>query len=232
MGVNGESEMVNRGSVAVAPARAADLCPLSITRSPVIKQLGLVDYLPTYEAMRRFSAERDEGSADEIWTLQHPPVFTVGLAGRAEHLPRSGDIPIEQIDRGGQITYHGPGQAIVYLLLDLSRRDLKVRQLVQLAEQAAIDLLADFNIGAQRVVGAPGVYVAGAKIAALGLRIRKGCCYHGISLNVDMDLAPFSAIDPCGFPGLRVTQARDLGITAGTAEIGERLAAKVIQHLQ
>ena len=232
MGVNGESEMVNRGSVAVAPARAADLCQLPITRSPVIKQLGLVDYLPTYEAMRRFSAERDEGSADEIWTLQHPPVFTVGLAGRAEHLPRSGDIPIEQIDRGGQITYHGPGQAIVYLLLDLSRRDLKVRQLVQLAEQAAIDLLADFNIGAQRVVGAPGVYVAGAKIAALGLRIRKGCCYHGISLNVDMDLAPFSAIDPCGFPGLRVTQARDLGITAGTAEIGERLAAKVIQHLQ
>lgn len=232
MGVNGESEMVNRGSVAVAPARAADLCPLSITHSPVIKQLGLVDYLPTYEAMRRFSAERDEGSADEIWTLQHPPVFTVGLAGRAEHLPRSGDIPIEHIDRGGQITYHGPGQAIVYLLLDLSRRDLKVRQLVQLAEQAAIDLLADFNIGAQRVVGAPGVYVAGEKIAALGLRIRKGCCYHGISLNVDMDLAPFSAIDPCGFPGLRVTQARDLGITAGTAEIGERLAAKVIQHLQ
>ena len=232
MGVNGESEMVNRGSVAVAPARAADLCPLPITRSPVIKQLGLVDYLPTYEAMRRFSAERDEGSADEIWTLQHPPVFTVGLAGRAEHLPRSGDIPIEHIDRGGQSTYHGPGQAIVYLLLDLSRRDLKVRQLVQLAEQAAIDLLADFNIGAQRVVGAPGVYVAGAKIAALGLRIRKGCCYHGISLNVDMDLAPFSAIDPCGFPGLRVTQARDLGITAGTAKIGERLAAKVIQHLQ
>ncbi len=232
MGVNGESEMVNRGSVAVAPARAADRCPLPIAHSPVIKQLGLVDYLQTYEAMRRFSAERDEGSADEIWTLQHPPVFTVGLAGRAEHLPRSGDIPIEHIDRGGQITYHGPGQAIVYLLLDLSRRDLKVRQLVQLAEQAAIDLLADFNIGAQRVVGAPGVYVAGAKIAALGLRIRKGCCYHGISLNVDMDLAPFSAIDPCGFPGLRVTQARDLGITAGTAEIGERLAAKVIQHLQ
>lgn len=224
--------MVNRGSVAVAPARAADHCPLPIAHCPVIKQLGLVNYQPTYEAMRRFSAERDEGSVDEIWTLQHPPVFTVGLAGRAMHLPRSGDIPIEHIDRGGQITYHGPGQAIVYLLLDLSRRDLKVRQLVQLVEQAAIDLLADFNISAERVVGAPGVYVAGAKIAALGLRIRKGCCYHGISLNVDMDLTPFSAIDPCGFPGLRVTQARDLGITAGTAEIGERLAAKVIQHLQ
>ncbi len=216
----------------MAPARPADHSPLPIAYSPVIKQLGLVDYLPTYEAMRRFTAERDEGSADEIWTLQHPPVFTVGLAGRAEHLPRSGDIPIEHIDRGGQITYHGPGQAIVYLLLDLSRRDLKVRQLVQLVEQAAIDLLADFNISAERVAGAPGVYVAGAKIAALGLRIRKGCCYHGISLNVDMDLAPFSAIDPCGFPGLRVTQARDLGIAAGTAEIGERLAAKVIQHLQ
>ncbi len=214
------------------PARPADHSPLPIAHSPVIKQLGLVNYLSAYEAMRRFTAERDEGSADEIWTLQHPPVFTVGLAGRAEHLPRSGDIPIEHIDRGGQITYHGPGQAIVYLLLDLSRRDLKVRQLVHLAEQAAIDLLADFNIDAERVVGAPGVYVAGAKIAALGLRIRKGCCYHGISLNVDMDLTPFSAIDPCGFPGLRVTQARDLGITAGTAEIGERLAEKVIQHLQ
>jgi len=214
------------------PARPADPSPFPVHHSPIIKQLGLVDYLPTYEAMRRFTAERTTASADEIWTLQHRPVYTNGLAGRAEHFPRSGAIAVEATDRGGQITYHGPGQAIVYLLLDLSRRDLKVRQLVQLVEQAAIDLLADFNISAERVVGAPGVYVAGAKIAALGLRIRKGCCYHGISLNVDMDLTPFSAIDPCGFPGLRVTQARDLGITAGTAEIGERLAAKVIQHLQ
>jgi lipoyl(octanoyl) transferase len=188
-------------------------------------------YLPAYEAMRRFTAERDGGTADEIWVLQHPPVYTVGLAGRAEHLPRSGDIAVEHIDRGGQITYHGPGQSIVYLLLDLSRRDLKVRKLVNLAEQAVIDLLADYNAGAVRVVGAPGVYVGGAKIAALGLRVRKGCCYHGISLNVDMDLAPFSAIDPCGFPGLRVTQARELGIAAGPDELGERLAAKVIQLL-
>lgn len=198
----------------------------------IVKPLGLVDYLPAYEAMRRFTSERDGATADEIWTLQHRPVYTVGLAGRAEHFPRSGNIPIEHIDRGGQITYHGPGQAVVYLLLDLSRRNLKVRRLVHLAEQAVIDVLADFDVNAARVVGAPGVYVEGAKVAALGLRVRKGCCYHGISLNVDMDLAPFSAIDPCGFPGLRVTQTRDLGMVAGTREMGERLAAKVIQHLQ
>jgi lipoyl(octanoyl) transferase len=196
-----------------------------------VRHMGLVAYLPAYEAMRRFTAERDTASTDEIWTLQHPPVYTVGLAGRPEHLPRSGDIAIEHVDRGGQITYHGPGQAIVYLLLDLSRRDLKVRRLVQLAEQAVIDLLADYNVGASRVVGAPGVYVGGAKIAALGLRVRKGCCYHGISLNADMDLSPFDAIDPCGYPGLRVTQTRDLGVAESPTTLGERLAAKVIQHL-
>ena len=204
----------------------------TVAQAPFIRQLGLADYEPAYEAMRRFTAGRNAGTPDEIWTLQHPPVYTVGLAGRPEHFPRSGDIPVAHIDRGGQITYHGPGQAIAYLLLDLARRDLKVRQLVQLAEQAVIDLLADFDVAATRVVGAPGVYVDGAKVAALGLRVRKGCCYHGISLNVDMDLAPFSAIDPCGFPGLRVTQTRDLGICAGPAEMGERLASKVIQHLQ
>ena len=202
--------------------------------SPIlVKRLGRVEYAPTLQAMQQFTTDRNDDTADELWLLEHPPVYTLGLAGKDEHLPRvDNGVPVVRIDRGGQITYHGPGQAIVYLLLDLSRRDLKVRQLVQLVEQAAIDLLADFNISAERVVGAPGVYVAGAKIAALGLRIRKGCCYHGISLNVDMDLAPFSAIDPCGFPGLRVTQARDLGIAAGTAEIGERLAEKVIKHLQ
>ncbi len=215
----------------VQPATAA--VTAAATAAPVVvKHLGLAAYLPAYEAMRRFTAERDAGTADEIWTLQHPPVYTVGLAGRDQHLPRSGDIAVEHIDRGGQITYHGPGQAIVYLLLDLSRRALRVRQLVSLAEQAVIDTLADQNVGATRVLGAPGVYVDGAKIAALGLRVRKGCCYHGIALNVDMDLSPFSVIDPCGFRGLRVTQARDLGVSAGTAEMGERLAAKVIQLLQ
>lgn len=214
-------------TTAAAAVRSVGVKPV------VVKNMGLTDYLPAYEAMRRFTAGRDAGTADEIWVLQHPPVYTVGLAGRDEHLPRpGGGIAVEHIDRGGQITYHGPGQAVVYLLLDLSRRDLKVRRLVQLAEQAVIDLLADYNVAAARVVGAPGVYVGGAKIAALGLRVRKGCCYHGISLNVDMDLSPFSAIDPCGFPGLRVTQARDTGISATTAELGERLAAKVIQLLQ
>ena len=230
--MNGESEMVNRGPVAAPLASPVGHSPFPISHSPAVKALGLVDYLPIYETMRRFTSERDATSADEIWTLQHQPVYTVGLAGRAEHFPRSGSIPVEHIDRGGQITYHGPGQAIVYLLLDLSRRELKVRQLVHLAEQAVIDLLAGYHVSAARVVGAPGVYVGGAKVAALGLRVRKGCCYHGISLNVDMDLAPFSVIDPCGFPGLRVTQTRDLGIAAGTDALGERLAAKMIQHLR
>jgi lipoyl(octanoyl) transferase len=226
--------MVNHGPTAAPLAVPADHSPIPIARSPLVKNLGLANYLPTYEAMRRFTAARDAATTDEIWTLQHPPVYTVGLAGRAEHLPRpgsSGTIAVEHIDRGGQITYHGPGQAVVYLLLDLSRRNLKVRALVNLAEQAVMDVLADYNVEAARVVGAPGVYVGGAKVAALGLRVRKGCCYHGISLNVDMDLSPFFAIDPCGFPGLRVTQTRDLGIAAGTAEMGERLAAKVIQLL-
>ena len=234
--VNGESEMVNRASQAAPMAGRADHSPLPISHSPVdspvVKQLGLVDYLPTYEAMRRFTAARTTASADEIWTLQHRPVYTTGLAGRAEHFPRSGAIAVEATDRGGQITYHGPGQAIVYLLLDLARREIKVRQLVQLAEQAVIDLLADHQIAAARVTGAPGVYVGGAKVAALGLRVRKGCCYHGIALNVDMDLTPFDAIDPCGFPGLRVTQTRDLGISANTDVLGERLAAKVVELLR
>lgn len=217
-------------------ADRADHSPLPISHSPIdspiIKQLGLVDYLPTYEAMRRFTTERSATSADEIWTLQHRPVYTTGLAGRAEHSPRSGTIALEATDRGGQITYHGPGQAVVYLLLDLSRRGLKVRQLVHLAEQAVIDLLADHQIAAARVTGAPGVYVGGAKVAALGLRVRKGCCYHGIALNVDMDLSPFGAIDPCGFPGLRVTQTRDLGIRTNTDALAERLAAKTVELLK
>lgn len=224
--------MLNREPTGAPISRLAAHSPLPAAHSPVVKRLGLVDYTPTYEAMRRFTADRNAASADEIWSLQHRPVYTAGLTGRVEHFPRSGDIAVERTDRGGQITYHGPGQAVLYLLLDLWRRELKVRHLVHLAEQAVIDLLAENKLGATRVAGAPGVYVCGAKVAALGLRVRKGCCYHGIALNVDMNLAPFAAIDPCGFPGLRVTQVRDLGISASTDALGERLAAKVIQLLE
>jgi lipoyl(octanoyl) transferase len=197
----------------------------------VIKHLGLAEYQPTYAAMRQFTASRRAGTADELWVVQHPPVYTVGLAGRPEHLPRSSGIPVERIDRGGQITYHGPGQAVVYALLDLKRLELEIRRLVNLIEQSVIDLLAEYNVQAQRKTAAPGVYVNGAKVAALGLRVRNGCCYHGVALNADMDLAPFKAIDPCGFPGLAVTQTRDLGIDAGVDELGEKLAVKLTRLL-
>lgn len=196
----------------------------------LIKRLGLIEYRPTYAAMRQFTTSRLAGTTDEIWILQHPPVYTVGLAGRPEHLPRTSAIPVERIDRGGQITYHGPGQSVVYTLLDLKRLNLKIRQLVNLIEQAVVDLLAEYNVEAQRKSAAPGVYVGGAKVAALGLRIRNGCCYHGVALNADMDLTPFQAIDPCGYPGLRVTQTRDLGIQASADELGEQLAGRLI-HL-
>jgi lipoyl(octanoyl) transferase len=177
--------------------------------------------------MQRFTATRGATTVDELWTLTHPPIYTVGAAGRPEHLPRYGDVPVARIDRGGQITYHGPGQAVVYALLDLTRRGMKVRTLVQLLEQAVIELLGEYHVAAARARGAPGVYVAGAKIAALGLRVRRGCSYHGVALNVDMDLGPFAAIDPCGHPGLAVTQMRTLGIAVETQEIGARLAAHI-----
>lgn len=177
--------------------------------------------------MQRFTAERAADTADEIWLLQHPPVFTLGLAGKPEHLRREIGVPLVHVDRGGQITYHGPGQIVAYLLLDLNRRRLKVRELVQAMEQAIIDLLADHAIEATRRAGAPGVYVAGAKIAALGLRVRHGCTYHGLSLNVAMDLAPFAAINPCGYSDLPVTQLRDLGVMESPDAAGERL----LRHL-
>jgi len=171
-----------------------------------VRQLGLTDYEPCWRAMQRFTAERTAETADEIWLCQHPPVFTQGMAGKPEHLLRDIGVPVVKIDRGGQITYHGPGQLVGYLLLDLKRRDIKVRDLVTRIEQTLIDLLADSNIAAERLPGAPGVYVQGAKIAALGLRIRHACSYHGFSLNVDMDLSPFAAINPCGYASMPVTQ--------------------------
>jgi len=193
----------------------------------IVRRLGLAEYVPTYQAMRRFTEDRNATTPDELWVLEHPPVYTVGIAGRAEHFPRSGEVPIERIDRGGQITYHGPGQAIVYALVDLARRGLTVRGMVSLIEQAVIEVLGAHGVEARRRKGAPGVYVDGAKIAALGLRVRRGCCYHGVALNVDMDLAPFSAIDPCGYPGLAVTQTRAHGVVAGAEGMGDELARRV-----
>jgi lipoyl(octanoyl) transferase len=198
-----------------------------------VQYLGLLEYEPTWRAMQKFTAERHAGTRDEIWLLQHPPVYTLGIAGRPQHLPRiDNGIPVVRTDRGGQITYHGPGQLVAYLLLDMRRLHLNVRSLVRRMEQAVIDLLAEHGVAARGREDAPGVYVAAAKIAALGLRIRSGCCYHGIALNVDMDLAPFRAIDPCGYPGLDVTQMRDLGFTEAVERTGARLAQSLIRNLQ
>ena len=196
-----------------------------------IRRLGLVEFLPTYAAMRQFTSSRRQDTPDELWLLQHPPVYTAGLACRPGHLPRGSGIALERIDRGGQITYHGPGQVVMYTLLDLARRNLKIRAFVGLLERAVIDTLAQYHVAAQRKDGAPGIYVNGAKVAALGLRVRSTGCYHGVALNVDMDLGPFLAIDPCGYPGLAVTQTRDLGIKASADELGDRLAAELTRLL-
>lgn len=196
-----------------------------------IKHLGLVPYEPTWVAMRLFTDSRGPETPDELWLVEHPPVYTQGQAGKPEHLLQATDIPVMNIDRGGQITYHGPGQAVVYVLVDLHRRGLRVRELVHLMEQALIDTLAEYHVLAVRKAGAPGVYVGEAKIAALGLRVRKGCSYHGLALNVDMDLTPFSAINPCGYPGLKTIQLTDLGIQETVAGAGEHLLAHLIRLL-
>ena len=183
--------------------------------------------------MQTFTRNRDSNTRDELWLLEHPPVYTAGIAAKTEHWPRvDNNIPVVRIDRGGQITYHGPGQLVAYLLLDLRRRNLSVRPLVRRMEQAVVDLLSGYGITAHGRPDAPGVYVGAAKIAALGLRIRNGCCYHGLALNIDVDLAPFSAINPCGYPGLEVTRTRDLGITDSRAQIGERLLHCLLEKLQ
>lgn len=197
----------------------------------LIRHLGRVDYTPTWHAMQDFTARREAATPDELWLLQHPPVYTLGQAGKPEHLLHRTDIPLVKIDRGGQITYHGPGQVVAYLLVDLKRRGLGVRELVSRMEQAVIDLLAEHGISAERKADAPGVYVNGAKIAALGLRIKHGCSYHGVALNADMDLTPFSHINPCGYQGMAVTQTRDVGIAATPAELAETLAAHLTRHL-
>lgn len=191
-----------------------------------IHNLGLRPYQEIWDAMRACTAARDADSADQIWLVQHPPVYTQGQAGKPEHLLAQGDIPVIQIDRGGQITYHGPGQTVMYLLLDLRRAGIGIRALVSLIEESVIGYLQELGIRAQSRIDAPGVYVDGKKIASLGLRVRGGCTYHGVALNVDMDLEPFSRINPCGLVGMQMTQLRDLGVALDADAAGTALAAR------
>ena len=202
-----------------------------------IVRMGLSPYESTLQAMRGFTAQRGPDTPDELWLLEHPPVYTLGLAADPKHGPEAGGgIPVLQVERGGEITYHGPGQVVLYTLVDLARRGIKVKQFVAMLEQSVIDLLGS-RAGsgverAQRVAGAPGIYVGGAKVAALGIRVSRGCAFHGLALNVDMDLTPFSAIDPCGFPGMQVTQTRDLGMKENKDTLGKNLAGILIGKLE
>ena len=195
------------------------------------RELGRADYEPTWLAMKRFTDGRGPHTPDEVWLVQHPPVFTQGQAGKAEHLLLPGDIPVVKSDRGGQVTYHGPGQLVAYLLLDVRRLGFGVRELVSRMERCLIDLLASYGVSAAAKADAPGVYVDGAKIASLGLRIRNGCSFHGLALNVDMDLEPFRRINPCGYAGLAMTQLRDHAGPIEFAEVGARLRSQLVKHL-
>ena len=196
-----------------------------------LRQLGRADYETTWQAMQAFTLSRTPQTPDEVWLTEHAPVYTLGLNRRDVRLPTRQDIPLIMVDRGGKITYHGPGQVVVYLLLDLKRNGWNVRQLVSAMENAIIALLAGFDITAIARADAPGVYVGGRKIASLGLRLKNGCSYHGLAFNVDMDLSPFLAIDPCGYQGLQVTQLRDLGIQLPQDEIADRLLRHIMQQL-
>lgn len=195
----------------------------------LIRDLGHCDYLKTWQQMQQFSAQRQADTPDELWLVEHPPVFTLGLAGRREHLLNPGDIPVIQVDRGGQVTYHGPGQIMVYVLLDLKRRKLGVRALVSLLEHCVITFLASQQISAYARAEAPGVYVDGAKIAALGLRIRHQRTYHGLAFNLDPDLTAFTRINPCGHPGLQTTSAAQLGLDLNFTDTAHALA-ELLQH--
>lgn len=203
--------------------------------APLLRQLGLCDYREVWEAMQAFTQERDADTPDELWLLQHHPVFTQGQAGKAEHILDPHDVPVVQSDRGGQVTYHGPGQLVIYFLLDVRRRGLGVRALVDMIEQSVLEVLTDYGLTGELRPKAPGVYVQGRKIAALGLRIRKGCSFHGLSFNIDMDLAPFSWINPCGYQGLEATQLADLlgrrGDPALFSEASARLTAALLARL-
>ena len=184
-----------------------------------VRSLGRVDYASSYEEQRSFTLARNETTGDQLWCLEHPPVYTLGLAGKPEHILNPGNIAVHRTDRGGQVTYHGPGQLVLYPLLDLKRKGISIRQYVNLLEQSIIDLLDRYGLVAVRREGAPGVYVVNSKIAALGIRVRNGCCYHGLALNVDLDLAPFAGINPCGYAGMEVTRLKDLGIDLSVEQV-------------
>lgn len=196
-----------------------------------VRRPGLVDYRVAFDDMVRFTMERDPGTPDELWLLQHPPVFTLGMNADPAHVLDAGDIPVVRVDRGGQVTYHGPGQVVAYVLLDLGRRHLGVRALVSLLEDVVVATLARYDIRAASRPAAPGVYVDGAKIASLGLRVRRGASYHGLALNVDMDLAPFARINPCGYPGIEVTQVAALGGPADPDQVSRDLEEELLARL-
>lgn len=203
----------------------------SLSQIPVIRNLGRTEFESTWRAMQDFTTNRNAETPDEIWLTEHSPVYTLGLNHKDVRMPSRGDIPLVNTDRGGKITYHGPGQTIIYLLIDLKRKGINVRQLVSAMENSVVALLAEANIDAASRADAPGVYVQDRKIASVGLRLKKECCYHGISLNVDMDLAPFSAIDPCGYRGLEVTQLKDLGVHLTQAEAATKLLKYLTKEL-
>ena len=198
---------------------------------PVIRHLGQVEYEPTWRAMEKFTLERGPDTPDEIWFLEHPPVFTLGLAGKMEHVLAPGGIPVIHIDRGGQVTYHGPGQLVVYPLIDLRRQKLGVRELVEALENSVIDTLTAYGIHAKGRRDAPGVYVDARKVCSIGIRVRRGCSYHGIAFNVAMDLSPFHRINPCGYAGLEMTQVSDLGGPASVRRVAADLTPALLEHL-
>jgi len=197
----------------------------------LVRDLGRREYVKVWKAMQTFTDERTADSIDELWLVEHPPVYTLGLNGKSDHLLDPGDVPVVAVDRGGQVTYHGPGQVVAYALLDLRRLGMGPRQLVMALERAVIDLLAEYGVAGVGRRDAPGVYVNGAKIAALGLRVRRGCCYHGLSFNVAMDLEPFARINPCGYPGLAVTQLGDLAEVREAVGLSRRLVDKLAGRL-
>ena len=205
---------------------------LPATSLIVVRTLGLHEYEPLWRGMQQFTDSRSQQTPDEIWFTEHPPVFTLGLNADRDHLLTPGDIPVMQVDRGGQVTYHGPGQLMIYPLINLKRAGLGVRDLVTALEQAIVDLVAEHGIEAASRKDAPGVYVDGRKIASIGLRVRRGASYHGMALNIDVDLEPFSRINPCGFSDLEVTDLRALGIGAAPSEIQARVQAHLLKHLR
>ncbi|TYC59458.1 lipoyl(octanoyl) transferase LipB [Marinobacter sp. BW6] len=197
----------------------------------IVRSLGEQSYLETWEAMKSFTAERDDSVADELWCLEHPRVYTQGQAGKAEHILAPGDIPVIPVDRGGQVTYHGPGQLVIYLMINLTRKKLGVRSLVDEIEQAIVRTLAGLGVEAAPRPDAPGVYVGDAKIASLGLRVRRGCSFHGLALNVDMDMEPFQRINPCGYAGMAMCQVRDFVPGVTLSEVQQRLSEQLVSGL-